>query len=141
MPKRALCPMMLRRQVLCCTYSAFFINPVNLKEPCPVTPMDEGAGSDASDEMAQRPRRSKPKTKPSQPRVTLAHEAAMSRLNRLFKQKANGKYKVPDELLKKWQDDNGKKEIIDEFARSGFDKDTFLASYSCWEDFVLIQRL
>ena len=60
------------------------------------------------------------------PDASVSREVAMSRLNRLFKPKANGTYKVSDDLLKGWQDEKGKQEIIEEFSRCGFDKDRIL---------------
>ena len=56
----------------------------------------------------------------------VSHSMAMGRLRRLFQPKANGQYKVPEELVKKWNDDEGKQQIIEEFARSGFRKDWVL---------------
>ena len=53
----------------------------------------------------------------------VTHAMAMGRLRRLFKPKANGQYKVPEELVKKWNEDEGREEIVAEFAKTGFRKD------------------
>ena len=63
------------------------------------------------------------KTEPPPAAESISHEVAMGRLRRLFQPRANGKYKVPDDLVKKWNDPEGKEEIIAEFAKTGFRKD------------------
>ena len=53
----------------------------------------------------------------------LTDAAVTSRLNRLFAPRANGTYKVPDAIVKKWKTNEGKAEIIREFRKQGYDKD------------------
>ena len=65
----------------------------------------------------------------------ITEAAMMSRLNRLFKQRSNGTYKVPEEIVQKWKTSDGKDEIIREFRKQGYDKDCIAAkvirSYNC----------
>ena len=74
--------------------------------------------------------RKKPAAKQDRPASAAAlleevsNAAAKSRLNRLFKPKANGELKVPKELAEKWATESGKKEITAEFAKSSYDKDS-----------------
>ena len=53
----------------------------------------------------------------------------VSRLNRLFKQRSNGTYKVPEEIVQKCKTSDGKDEIIREFKKQGYDKDCIAANF------------
>ena len=58
--------------------------------------------------------------------VTLTRSNAMKRLGRLFKQRADGTFAVSEDLVKMWNTEDGKKELLEEYAKSGYNKDLLM---------------
>ena len=55
-------------------------------------------------------------------RMDVSREAARKRLVRLFTPRSNGTYAVDDSLVNLWKDLKNRDEMLEEFAKSGFDK-------------------
>ena len=53
----------------------------------------------------------------------LTRHVMLKRLGRFFKPRADGSYCVSEELVKMWNSDGGKEQLLTEFAKSGYDKD------------------
>ena len=56
-------------------------------------------------------------------RATLSRENAMKRLGRFFRQRADGSYAASEALVKMWNDKEGKEELLQEYYKSGANKD------------------
>ncbi len=52
----------------------------------------------------------------------VSDEAVRKRVERLMKPKADGKFKVPEELIKEWRSGDQKR-LLEEFKSAGLDKD------------------
>ena len=56
---------------------------------------------------------------------SLARSVVLKRLGRLFKQKADGTYNVSDELVGMWRTDSGRAQILQEYEKTGYNKDQY----------------
>lgn len=53
----------------------------------------------------------------------ISRQNAMKRLNRLFKQRADGSYAVSEDMLKLWRDEKGRDQLLSEFQKAGYNKE------------------
>ena len=120
--------------------------------PSPSKAVNKGPGGDSTVETgssmeplgSQQPHRVEAPNLATPPREeSLARSVVLKRLGRLFKQKADGTYNVSDELVGMWRTEPGRAQILQEYGKTGYNKDQF-NSYThreycwCWGDILLL---
>jgi len=63
-------------------------------------------------------------SKVEKPPITLSDAAAQARLRRVCTPNSKGEYKVPEQVIKEFEDRNARMNLMKEFEKLGFDSDS-----------------
>lgn len=88
------------------------------------------------DNVEPEPKVDLPQVAPEDVLSSISHANAKKRVARLMTRRANGSFKVPEEIARAWQDGDQDR-LVSEFMQAGLDKDIFLGRTKDVETFQL----